>query len=107
MSDGTFIRQPYGTGNVWLFRNVFNPDNGERAGAVFRHGDGDKIRVRIFNKRAAFIKELARETTGPAGLQQVYWDGTNDRGAKVVSGIYIMLVETSTYKITEKIGVVH
>lgn len=92
---------------MWLFKNVFNPDSGERACVVFKHGAGDKIRVRVYNRRGAFIKDLIEETAGQAGLEQIYWDGTNDKGKKVVSGIYLILIQTSSYTATEKVAVIH
>jgi hypothetical protein len=106
VSDGSFTRAPAGSGNVWCYKNVFNPDRGERCGVVFRHKAGNKIHVKVYNKRAACIKDLVEETAGSDGLQQLYWDGTNDKGEKVVSAIYLIVVDTGSYKTIVKVALI-
>jgi flagellar hook assembly protein FlgD len=93
--------------NVWMFRNVINPEKGEQCGIVIRTGENDSVKVGVYNKKAMRIKKLLDEKGVTAGYRQLYWDGTNEKGEKVVSGIYLVVIETKNYKVVEKAAVIH
>jgi hypothetical protein len=54
------------------------------------------IKIAIYDKDGAFIKELnAKSNNGTGTIEPVYWDGTNHNGARVSDGLYIYRVEVS------------
>jgi uncharacterized repeat protein (TIGR01451 family) len=94
---------------VILFNNVFNPENPEnnkKYRMVFDNTDNDTIKVKVFNKKTVCVRTLLNTKTAQAGWMHVEWDGKNDKGANVASGIYIVVIETNCYTAREKVAVI-
>ncbi len=84
------------------FPNPFNPDTW----LPYQLADGTPVTLRIHNVRG----ELAREFnlgTKPAGVyltreSAAYWDGKNQIGETVSSGIYFYTLSTGTFQATRR-----
>jgi hypothetical protein len=63
------------------------------------------VRVVVFDVRGRLVKELVDESR-PAGSYLIQWNGKNASGAAVPAGIYLVRVEASEYRMTEKIVLV-
>jgi flagellar hook assembly protein FlgD len=49
--------------------------------------------VRIFNIRGRPTRKLCTKKDGDAYVRRIYWDGKNDRGDEVASGLYYYMME--------------
>jgi len=60
-----------------------------------------KTNLRIYNVLGQWIKTLVNETKTP-GIYQVIWDGTDENGDRVSSGVYLYQLKAGDYKKTKK-----
>ena len=98
--DKKFGKLPRG-----CYNNVFNPAKGERALIVVELPKQAYVRLNLYNTRGNRIRELADEQK-EAGIHKYYWDGRNDSGDVVGSGLYFVHIQAGDYKKTKKIIVV-
>ncbi|MCB9087174.1 MAG: T9SS type A sorting domain-containing protein [Calditrichae bacterium] len=79
------------------YPNPFNPTTTIRYGLR----EDAKVSVKIYNVLGQVVKTLVnnRQT---AGFKTAVWDGTNDFGAKVSSGIYIYRIEANDFVDSKK-----
>jgi hypothetical protein len=83
-----------------LAQNVPNPFNPMTTIAYSLAKDSD-VSLAIFDVRGARVKTLV---TGreEAGVHRIPWDGTNDRGVQVSSGVYFYRIIAGTFRDTKK-----
>jgi flagellar hook assembly protein FlgD len=55
----------------------------------------------IYNSRGCVVKRLVNEAKGP-GSHEVFWDGTNERGEELPSGIYLYMLKAGRYSCVKK-----
>lgn len=68
--------------------------------------DAVGTRVYIYNTAGELVRTLSAGD-GVNGLNVVSWDGTQDKGAKAASGLYLYLVKTKNYgKVTGKVYII-
>ncbi|KPL05823.1 hypothetical protein AMJ71_10785, partial [candidate division TA06 bacterium SM1_40] len=60
-----------------------------------------QVRLAVYDIRGARVRELA-SGTAPAGSHQVAWDGRDERGRKVGSGIYFCRLEAGERSATRR-----
>jgi hypothetical protein len=65
----------------------------------------DLAEVIVYNIRGEKIKELIRENL-PAGNYLIRWDGTNDKGANVPSGVYICNLRAGNKTVSSKMTLI-
>lgn len=53
-----------------------------------------RLRVRVFDLNGRLLRTLVNVTSAPAGMQNLTFDGRDDRGATLSSGRYFVRVET-------------
>ncbi len=68
-----------------------NPFN--RSTTVGFHTDGGEVRLTVFSVLGQPVRRLMRGNF-PPGRHRVVWDGRNDRGRAVGSGVYLICIET-------------
>ena len=73
--------------------NPFNP----RTEVVFTLERPSKVSVTIFDLRGRHVRSLLTEPR-PAGRHSVVWEGTDDRGASVASGVYFVRMDAGSYR---------
>jgi len=83
-----------------LSQNYPNPFNPETT-ISFSLAENDIVELTIFNLRGEKIRVLVREQR-EAGSYSIIWDGSDDNGNKVASGIYFYSLNTSQYSATRK-----
>jgi hypothetical protein len=66
---------------------------------------GEKVTLVIYNLLGEKIRTLV-DASESAGSKQVIWNGTNDDGVKVASGIYIYRIDAGVFTATRKLAVV-
>ncbi len=80
------------------FPNPFNPSTTIR----YNLGKSTVVSLKIYNLLGQEIRVLVNETQS-AGQQSVTWNGRNNFGAPVVSGIYLYRIETENFTASRKL----
>jgi hypothetical protein len=83
-----------------LENNYPNPFNPETALHFSLHQE-QHVTLMIYNIKGARVRKLVDETL-PASYHHIIWDGTDDRGRRVASGVYLYRLQTETYQATKK-----
>ena len=91
-------------GEVVLVRNLMNYPNPFRdvTNFVFEHNHPEQqmnITIQIFNTMGGYVRTI-KETFTPNGSRtnEISWDGTDDNGTMLPSGIYVYRVNITTDK---------
>lgn len=79
------------------FPNPFNPETNIK----FSLKNPSKVKLKIFNLKGQLVKTLISEFY-PAGNHHVKWDGKNQLGKKVSSGVYIYRIKVGSFIETKK-----
>jgi hypothetical protein len=87
-----------------LLGNYPNPFNPETT-IAFETPEASHTSLRIYNLRGQQIKNLF-EGKIDRGRHQMVWDGTNDLGTKVTSGIYFYVLKAGMISVSRKMALV-
>jgi len=68
-------------------KNYFNPVRGENVQIGYNLGAAAHVAIQIYDRLGRIIKALSA-SDDPPGIHYVPWDGRNDDGSVVASGIY-------------------
>lgn len=79
------------------YPNPFNPSTR----ISFANAEAGMIRLEIYNIRGQKIKTLINEYI-PAGNHRITWNGDDDSGKQVSSGVYLYRIEGSKQSLTRK-----
>jgi hypothetical protein len=95
-ADGeNFVPGSYGVG-----QNYPNPFNASTVIRFATSTDGN-VKLDVFNILGRKVRTLMDEYRA-YGTQQAIWDGTNDRGDVVATGVYFYRIQTAEFNITRK-----
>ena len=83
-----------------LFQNYPNPFNPETT-IKYEIPNKSDITLKIYNLLGQEVKTLINESK-KAGYHQIIWDGRNNNGVKVGSGIYIYRIQAGDFVKTKK-----
>ena len=92
--------QPSSPAGFYLAQNYPNPFNAETQ-IGFRLMRSSDVEIEIFNLLGQKVKTLVSEKL-PAGEHRLVWDGTNDAGDILSSGIYFYRLTTSEGRLSRK-----
>ena len=85
-----------------LSQNVPNPFNPTTSISFnIPEGRSELVELKVFDVRGRLIKTLV-EDIREAGEYTVYWDGTNEWGAQLSSGVYIYRLRAGSFTSTRK-----
>ena len=79
------------------FPNPFNPNTNIR----YSLKEAGKVKIEIYNMKGQKIKSYHQEHSSP-GYYQVSWDGRDENGKNVASGIYLYRLTTANYTSAKK-----
>jgi hypothetical protein len=79
------------------FPNPFNPSTEIR----FDLPEAGKVNLAIYNLMGQKIRTLSSGEMTP-GYHAIVWDGTNDLGSQVATGMYFYAIQTSEFQATKK-----
>jgi hypothetical protein len=85
---------------IVLSQSFPNPFNGQTV-IEYALPEAANVRLIIYNTLGQKVRTLLDETQA-AGYKRVVWDGSNERGARVSSGIYFYQLEFGQRKLTGK-----
>jgi len=83
------------------FPNPFNPETK----IIYRIPEAGKVTIKIFNILGQDVKTLVNKEL-EAGTYEVVWNGRNDAGMNVSSGIYFYRIKTKNFSATKKMMLV-
>lgn len=78
-----------------LHQNYPNPFNPE-TWIAFDLPEAVNVNIVIYNTLGQKVKTLVNEPTA-AGSYKILWDGTNDQGVRVASGVYIYTIKAGSF----------
>ncbi|MCL4549697.1 MAG: C-GCAxxG-C-C family protein [Bacteroidetes bacterium] len=84
------------------YPNPFNPSTTIR----FSIPQADKVHLAIYNIQGSLVKTLVDHELYNTGSYQVNWNGINETGEKVASGIYFARLQTGKFINTIKMNLV-
>jgi len=79
------------------YPNPFNPSTTIR----FQMPKAANVTLKIFDINGRLVRALVSQNM-PAGYHNIVWDGTNDVGVKVGSGVYICLMQADGFTASRK-----
>jgi len=82
--------------------NPFNP----RTMITFSLPRAGNVKVDIHDIRGRLVRQLVVDQAYPAGDSTVLWDGTDDTGRSLASGLYLMHVRSGQSSVTGKLTLV-
>jgi len=88
---------PMATRLMNAFPNPFNPNTNLR----YSLKEGGKVQINIYNVKGQLIKSFFAEHASP-GYYQLAWDGRDQNGKPVTSGIYMYQMSCGRYHETKK-----
>ncbi len=91
---------PHTPANTALKGNYPNPFNPETA-IRFSTKESGPVRLNIYNIKGQLIKSLV-DSNLPSGSHTVIWNGKDESGRSVSSGVYLYRMETPSYTKTMK-----
>ena len=83
--------------------NPFNPSTAIRF--VVPNGPALEYRVEIYDAAGRVVRHLDRKLAQP-GLNEVIWNGKDDQGASVGSGVYLYRLELGAERLVSKMVLV-
>jgi hypothetical protein len=100
---GNIVNDPVGAAPVLknsLAQNYPNPFNPQTTIAFSLKNRG-QVTLKVYNVNGELVRTLANESRS-AGAHQLTWDGRNDAGETVSSGVYFYKLVTSNFSQTKK-----
>ncbi len=107
VTDTTSLHvDPTGIGDIPTIKTALlqNWPNPFRGTTTIRYalGKREPMTIRIYDVAGRLVKTLVNEAR-PEGFQTVIWDGTNQVGQRVASGVYYYRMKTATRHFSRKI----
>ena len=87
------------TNDIFNYPNPFNSLTTIRFSLT---ANVESFKLSIYNTKGQLVRTLIASTTHPKGEHQVVWDGRNDQGREVTSGIYFYRMKTPGFEKTNK-----
>lgn len=84
-----------------VFQNFPNPFN-QMTTIRFNLFQPEKVRIEILNINGELIKTLTDQIF-QSGMNEIYWDGTNELNQRVASGVYFYRILTNGNEISKKL----
>lgn len=94
------IPQDYKLENA--YPNPFNPSTNIR----FSLPKNEKVRLEVYDMRGRLVKSLVDSDYMNAGTYEFSWDGKNNRGESVSSGVYITRLTTGSFMNSIKMNLI-
>ncbi len=91
LDNGPSGEVPYNTGFKSIYPNPFNPS----ANIAFGLSEAGEVSISVYNVRGQLVRNFA-PFTHDAGYGSIIWDGKDDGGNSVSSGLYLFRMKVGT-----------
>ncbi|MCD4828214.1 MAG: T9SS type A sorting domain-containing protein [Candidatus Cloacimonetes bacterium] len=98
LGDGSGTPDVPAVAGVSSFPNPFNPSTTIRC-ALPQDGN---VSVRVYNARGQLVRTLV-DGDMPAGYHEIVWDGRDNHGSAIGSGVYLCRLQTGSATLTHKL----
>ncbi|PKN74034.1 MAG: Gingipain R [Candidatus Cloacimonetes bacterium HGW-Cloacimonetes-3] len=88
---------PFVTSLEKNFPNPFNPETTIR----FTTKEAGQVKLSVYNLKGQLIRNLVNNSLA-SGAHNIVWNGKDENGNSVASGIYLYRMETTNYSATQK-----
>lgn len=88
-----------------VYEGVIKPGSLTKAKIVYNLDNQDKVRITVYDNMGKKIREIYNGMSS-SGLNEIEWDGKQENGSFVKSGVYLIEIETSKYKIYKRVLVI-
>ena len=93
---GGSLPESYDLGNA--YPNPFNPETAIRFSLPWEVD----VQVTVYNQQGQMVRSLVNDTMGP-GKFQVTWDGRDDNGVEVATGVYLYRIAAPNLSLHKKV----
>jgi hypothetical protein len=90
---------------TYVYPNPFRMNDTDHCIIKFHLPDASYVVIRIYNLAGELIRELIDEEY-EAGTHRIEWDGENDSGERVASGVYFYVIKTKEKREVKKVAVI-
>jgi hypothetical protein len=90
--------KPMATALRPAYPNPFNPSTTIPFSLVSQ----ERVTLRVYDARGKLVRSLKNDVM-PAGLHEVVWDGRDDSGSQMATGVYFVRFHAGSYKMTKKV----
>ncbi len=97
----TSVNDPIVPAEISLYQNYPNPFNPSTTISFDVTSTSSFVNLEIFNMKGQKVKQLVNGQL-PAGQHQIIWNGTDNNGNSVTSGIYFYKLKSGVYTSTRK-----
>jgi hypothetical protein len=80
------------------YPNPFNPSTSIKFGLLVQ----SPVTMEIYNILGVKVRTLLRGEVMSAGIHQMEWNGKDDAGSAVTSGVYLYRINAGTFQVTKK-----
>lgn len=101
----TNLSTPEAPPHVIVRRSLFHPSRGEATVFSVRLDEPGSLRITIFDLRGNWVATLS-DSTVPAGIQEIRWDGTSGKGGIAPVGEYRVAVAGPGWTERVRVGIV-
>ena len=84
------------------FPNPFNPETKIR----YLLPQDSRVTLHVYNTLGELVKVLVNESK-KAGQHEIHWDGTNEGGYRVSSGVYLYRIQANSFFDVKKVLLVN
>jgi hypothetical protein len=89
-----------------IYHNLLRPDLGESMVVDYRIPEAGQVLIRVLDMKGREVKRLVDEQA-PRGIYRSSWDGKDQGGGAVASGIYFVRFEMGSFIKMKKAVVIH
>lgn len=106
LTDMILLSTAVGSGQTHMRNTIFNPNRGEAATLIINPPETGRVTAKIYSRGGLLVRELFDGDVPRKAAITSLWDGKNDGGSVVASGIYVLIVNGPGIDIKQKIAVV-
>ena len=89
---------PNSVASTKLVGNLINPSKGGQVNIQFTIIADATVKITIYNSNGELIRKICNQSRTAGSYSDLYWDGKDDVGKPVASGVYIVYVDAGAYK---------
>jgi hypothetical protein len=101
--DLNVTAQPLGDARVFVSKNIFKPLQGGTLDIGFKAVADEHVTIRIFNLAGELVRPVAEMDAKNGVVYALSWDGKNDEGQTVASGVYFVSARGAQTHILKKV----
>ncbi len=88
-----------------VYQGIFNPAKGDKSYIATHLSSPGKVTVRVYDSGGRLVRDIFEGDRNSGDFSDA-WDGRNNSGSKVASGIYLVRIEGPGIKTTKRVLVV-